>query len=258
MISRRTSALLAVAALGLTGCGSDTATVDSTPTPGKRSAGGTLGGGAATVTLASADGVQVPAGEVAWVATQVTLAPGDELEHEHSLSTVYANEGALRLSVDGSPVTLAQGEGAAVPADSSHVHAAPDQGPSVFWEVRLARPGSPLPGARRSEPVFESEPLEGIPDAPSLRFIRVDLGPGAETSIHTHPGPEFIYGTDGTFTYENGLEGAREFGPGDAAGIPPDTSVQKRNGTEATASFLSWFLVEAGKPFAPGAAFDGG
>lgn len=249
--------MLAVAALGLAGCGGDTATVDPTPTPDEQPAGGALGGGAATATLASADGVAVPAGEVAWVATQVRLARDEELAHEHSLSTVYANENDHRLAIDGPPVTLAEGEGAAVPADTAHVHAASSEARSVFWEVRLARPGSPLPGVSRAEPVFESEPLEGIPDSPSLRFIRVDLEPGAETSVHTHPGPEFIHGTDGSFTYENGLEGEREFGPGDSAGIPPDTSVQKRNDTEADASFLSWFLVAPDQPFAPGAEFDG-
>lgn len=257
---RHLTAVLGIAALALAGCGGDSATVgEATPTPSpKRAEGGALGGGAATATLAKADDVTVPAGEVAWVATEVKLEPGDELRHEHSFSTVYARTGGHRFEAGTSSGTLSASEGAAIPADVAHAHAAPAEEPSVFWEVRLAEPGSPLPGAPGAEMVFESDPLEGIPDTPTLRFIRVDLPPGAETSVHTHPGPEFIYGTKGRFTYENALEGERAFGPGDEAGIPPDTAVQKRNGTGQEATFLSWFLVDPEQPFAPGAEFDGG
>lgn len=256
---RHLTAVLGIATLALAGCGGDSATVgESTPAPTpKKAEGGALGGGAATATLAKADDVTVPRGEVAWVATEVRLEPGDELRHEHSFSTVYARAGGHSFDAGASSGTLSEGEGTAIPADVAHVHAAPADEPSVFWEARLAEPGSPLPGAPGGEAVFESEPLKGIPDTPALRFIRVDLAPGAETSVHTHPGPEFIYGTQGRFTYENGLEGERPFGPGDEAGIPPDTAVQKRNTTEQTASFLSWFLVDPEQSFAPGAGFEG-
>lgn len=256
---RHLTAALGIAALALVGCGGDSATVgEATPTPSpKKAEGGALGGGAATATLAKADDVAVPGGEVAWVATEVKLEPGDELRHEHSFSTVYARAGGHTFDAGATSGTLSEGQGAAIPADVAHVHAAPAEEPSVFWEVRLAEPGSPLPGAPGAEPVFESEPLKGIPDRPALRFIRVDLAPGAETSVHSHPGPEFIYGTQGRFTYENGLEGERPFGPGDEAGIPPDTAVQKRNTSDQRASFLSWFLVDPEQPFAPGAEFEG-
>lgn len=249
---------LSAVALALAGCGSDGATVEATPTADRgRSDAGALGGGAGTSTLAGADDIEVPSGRVAWIATEVTLQPGEELRHEHSVSTVYARTGRHRFDAGGSSGTLSAGEGSTIAAGTSHVHSAAAEKPSVFWEVRLATPGSTLPGAQEAETVFESEPLEGIPDAPSLRFIRVDLAPGAETSVHTHPGPEFIYGTEGRFTYENALEGERDFGPGDEAGIPPQTAVQKRNDTERNASFLSWFLVDPDRPFAPGAEFGG-
>ncbi len=259
MTSRRfLSPALSAVALALIGCGSDSATVEPTPTPeAARGEAGALGGGAGTSTLASADDIRVPKGKVAWVATEVKLQPGEELRHEHSFSTVYARTGEHGFDAGVSSGTLAPGEGSAIPADTSHVHSASGGNPSVFWEVRLAKPGSPLQGAPQAETVFESDPLEDIPDAPSLRFIRVDLAPGAETSAHTHPGPEFIYGTEGRFTYENALEGERDFGPGDEAGIPPETVVQKRNRTDRDASFLSWFLVDPEQSFAPGAEFDG-
>jgi quercetin dioxygenase-like cupin family protein len=120
----------------------------------------------------------------------------------------------------------------------------------------LAAPGERLPRAPRAQRLFQSDVLEGVPRKSTLLFIEVRLPPGAETSVHTHPGPEFIVGTAGRFDYENAIEGARPFGPGDTAGIPPDTPVQKRNRSGADAVFLSWFLVDADEPFAPGARFE--
>jgi quercetin dioxygenase-like cupin family protein len=50
--------------------------------------------------------------------------------------------------------------------------------------------------------VFASVPLEGIPEPPvTISFIRVELPPGSQTSIHTHPGSEFIYETEGDIDY---------------------------------------------------------
>jgi len=103
--------------------------------------------------------------------------------------------------------------------------------------------------------VFESRSLEGVPAEATLQFIEVRLPPGAEASVHTHTGPEFIFGASGRFDYENALEGARRFRAGDMAGIPPGTPVQKRNTASREAVFLSWFLVDPAEPFAPPARF---
>jgi quercetin dioxygenase-like cupin family protein len=78
---------------------------------------------------------------------------------------------------------------------------------------------------------------------------------GGLTTVHTHPGTEFIYMTEGRIDYENALVGVKRLGPGGAEAIPPDTPVQKRNPYRREAVFLSWFLVDPGEPFAPEAEF---
>ena len=124
---------------------------------------------------------------------------------------------------------------------------------SVVWEIRLAAPGSALPeGALR---VFESEPVEGVPDDALATFVNVLVPVEGQTSVHTHPGPEFIYQTAGRIHYQNDIIGTRTMGPGTAEGIPPEVPVQKRNPFEQDAEFLSWFLVDPDRPFASPATF---
>jgi quercetin dioxygenase-like cupin family protein len=104
--------------------------------------------------------------------------------------------------------------------------------------------------------VFESEPLQGIPANPVASFLSVRApARGGQTTVHTHPGPEFIYLLSGQIDYQNALIGTRRMRPGDAEGIPPDTPVQKRNPYAKDAVFLSWFLVDPDKPFAPATRF---
>ena len=80
-------------------------------------------------------------------------------------------------------------------AQVQHRHAAAD-GPSSFWETRLYRPGSGV-----SDPyaptIFESQVLVDIPNDPLAVFVLVVVLPGGETSVHTHPGMEFIYQQSG-------------------------------------------------------------
>jgi quercetin dioxygenase-like cupin family protein len=73
--------------------------------------------------------------------------------------------------------------------------------------------------------------------------------------VHTHPGPELIYTLSGEIDYQNGLVGSKRLGPGALEGIPPGVPVQKRNPSDREATFLSWFLVDPKKPFAPRAEF---
>jgi quercetin dioxygenase-like cupin family protein len=245
---RRVRMLGVVAALGLAGCGGDGE--EAVERPGVR---GALGGTAAVTTLARAQLDSRPAGPVAWVADAFRLTPGRPLEHAHEPAFVYVREGAALLTDRGEEERLGVGRGAFVPGGASHRHGAANQSATV-WEIRLAAPGAPSPsGARR---VFESEPLQGIPERPLASFLEVTVpARGGATTVHTHPGPEFIYQLAGRIEYENALIGARKLGPGGAEGIPPDTAVQKRNPFAADASFLSWFLVDPDEPFAPGARF---
>jgi quercetin dioxygenase-like cupin family protein len=239
-------ALLTV--LGLAGCGDSGE--EAAERPGVR---GALGGDARVTTLARAQLPTRPAGPVAWVADELRLRPGRPLEHAHEPAFVYAREGATLLALRGKEMRLDEGRGAFVSGEAPHLHAVTDE-PAAVWEIRLAEPGAPAPaGARR---VFESEPLEGIPRRPLASFLEVTVpARGGETTVHTHPGPEFIYQLEGRIEYQNALIGTRELGPGGAEAIPPDTAVQKRNSFAADASFLSWFLVDPDEPFAPAARF---
>ena len=234
--------------------------------------GGALGGNAATTVLAQIQLEETPTGPLAWVTHRVELEVGEILSHSHGTAFVYAESGAHTLitnqtitqtfSEDGAhtlgrqekiAATFAQGEGSVVSAELDHLHEALET-PSTFLETRLARPGSALPGT--DAPVlFESPALEGIPDSPLAVFVLVVIPPGGETSVHTHPGPEFIYQLSGGIDYQNGIVGVRPMTPGDVEGIPPVTSVQKRNPSGEDAAFLSWFLVDPSEPFASPAFF---
>ena len=221
--------------------------------PGDRGAGmGALGGSATTETLVRTRVAEPPPGELVWAADESRLAPGKTIEHEHELAFVYGRTGEHTLTGAASG-SLAKGHAAAVPRATRHSHGAGDE-EAVFWEIRLTSPGAPTPpGARR---VFESEPLEGIPSPARASMIEVTVPPrGGRTTVHTHPGPEFIYQLDGRIDYQNAIIGTKRLGPGGAEGIPPDTPVQKRNPYAEPATFLSLFLVDPALPFAPPADF---
>jgi quercetin dioxygenase-like cupin family protein len=244
------AAALAVLALAAVGCGDEDG--GGAGGPDARSE---LGGSARTKTLDRAR-TQRPGGPAAWVAHEARLGPGDSFRHTHEFAFVYTRRGRFVLRIGGRSRALREGEGAAVAEGASHRHSAgPDGG--VLWEVRLAPPGAPAPPGPKTSRVFESEPLRGIPPSPTASFIEVSLPPrGGETTVHTHPGPEFIYQLAGRIDYQNAIVGTKKLGPGDAEGIPPGTPVQKRNPSARSTKFLSLFLVDPGRPFAPRATFE--
>ena len=243
-------AALGVLAAACAGCGGKA----DPPTPGdERGAGvGALGGGAEVNTLARTRLRERPRGELGWVADELRLAPGEEVEHAHELAFAYARRGAPR--VDGE--ALPPGAGAAIEPGVRHTHAAADEG-SVLWEVRLAAPDSPPPrGAARVRRVFESDVLEGVPELAAASFLEVTVPPrGGQTTVHTHPGPESILQLSGRIDYQNAIMGTKRLRPGATEAIPPGTAVQKRNPFAEPATFLSWFLVDPDRPFAPQASF---
>ncbi len=228
---------------------------ESAASPPQISMGGSaLGGNASTVVLAQLPINDLPSGPLAWVTHRLELDDGESLDHSHRMAFVYAEHGNHRLDAGGSVEDLETGEGAAVGARIQHRHSAVD-GPSSFWETRLDRPGSGLADPY-APTIFESEILEDIPDNPLAVFVLVVVPPGGETSVHTHPGPEFIYQQSGDIDYQNEIIGTKRLMIGDAEGIPPETSVQKRNPYEEDAAFLSWFLVDPAQPFASPAVFS--
>jgi quercetin dioxygenase-like cupin family protein len=217
---------------------------------------GALGGSARVDTLASRRLATRPPGELSWIAEEIRLRADRRMAHRHELAFVYARRGSHTLRTDGAESSISEGQGAAVPPGSPHSHAAAQDG-AVLWEIRLARTGAPpAPGTRAARRLFESEPLEGIPAPAEVRFLAVTVPPrGGRTTVHTHPGPELIYQLAGRIDYQNAIIGTRRLGPGGLEGIPPDTAVQKRNPFSRPAVFLSWFLVEPDRPFAPKASF---
>jgi quercetin dioxygenase-like cupin family protein len=241
-------ALLLAAVLGA--CGDDSG--DETDSGDQGVGLGALGGSATTETLARTRLAEPPPGELVWAADEMRLAPGETIKHQHEPAFVYGRSGEHSLTGAAS-ASLAEGRAVAVPGVTRHSHEAGDE-EAVFWEIRLARPAAPAPaGARR---VFESEPLEGIPSPAEASLIEVTVpARGGRTTVHTHPGPEFIYQLSGRIDYQNAIIGTKRLGPGGAEGIPPNTAVQKRNPYAETATFLSLFLVDPQQPFAPRAEF---
>jgi quercetin dioxygenase-like cupin family protein len=243
-------ALASVAALAcVAGCadggGEDTSADD-------RGAGvGALGASARVETLARARLSAPPPADAVWVADEFRLTPGRAVTGGHGFAFAYARSGGHVLALDGR--RLALDEGAAAAAQARRSYRSRDAGATV-WEIRLASRGSPVPtGARR---VFESDPLQGLPEPAALSFLSVTVPPrGGRTTVHTHPGPELVYGLSGTIDYQNALIGTRVLKPGGLEGIPPNTPVQKRNPYREPAVFLSWFAVDPDKPFAPAASF---
>jgi quercetin dioxygenase-like cupin family protein len=250
---RAPAAVLGAVTACLFACGDDSA---GPPSQGDRGAGvGALGGSATTRALARIRLDERPAGEVAWVAHETRLEPGESIAHRHELSFVYARGGSHLLRAPGRSRTLQEGEGAALEAELPHRHESGSDR-STFWDVRLAPPGSQPRGTAPADRVFESEPLEGIPAPARVSFIEVTVPPrGGRTTVHSHPGPEFIYELSGRIEYQNAIIGSRLLGPGGVEGIPPDTAVQKRNPFARPATFLSFFLVDPDRPFAPRASF---
>jgi quercetin dioxygenase-like cupin family protein len=249
----------ALVALLLSACGDDSG--DELDSSDRGAGVGALGGSAQTKTLARTSLRRPPPGTLAWVAHEIRLEPGKPIEHEHEPAFAYARSGEqstrrARGGPSGGDTTLAAGEATAVSADARHIHRAGDDG-AVLWEIRLARPGAaPPPGAGSARRVFESDPLEGVPAPAAVSLIEVTVPPrGGRTTVHTHPGPEFIYQLTGRIDYQNAIVGTRRLGPGGAEGIPPGTAVQKRNPYADPATFLSLFLVDPRRPFAPKAGF---
>ena len=228
------------------------------PPVGKRVTMGeaALGGRAETTLIANQVVLEVPNGELVWVAYEAEIPPGKEVEHSHGFAFVYAKSGRHFLRGSGEEWELLPGEGASIFSGLNHRHGSATND-STFWEVSLSEPkrgGIRIPSEFRL--LFQSEPLEDVPTHPLAVFTLVRLQQGGQTSVHTHPGPELTYQLTGKINYENAIIGAKQMGPGEFEGIPAGTAVQKRNPFEEVAEFFSWFLVDGTKPFAPAARFE--
>ncbi|MDQ3396170.1 MAG: hypothetical protein M3511_00130, partial [Deinococcota bacterium] len=200
-----------------------------------------MGEGAQLTALAETNLDTLPAGPLAWIALDLgalrevnvtSPAPG----------FLYAHEGTHSATADGTEVMLEQGESVFVP-EGSEVMLASGQG---LWHIVLADPEAELPEELEGATVaFTSGELEGLPEGPAaLRFLLVELPMmGSATTVHTHPGPEYIYVMEGDIDYETGLADTETLTVGDDRALPADTAVQKRNPSDQRVTFLSWFIV---------------
>lgn len=195
----------------------------------------------------------LPSEPLAWVGYRVTASDSTEA-NSWGPAFVYADDETHELEVDGSQLTLQPGEAAFLEEGSEHAAMSGD-----FWVFVLTDPeGDPAKGLQEASREFSSGPLEGLPDAPvDVRFLLVDLPPeDGQTSVHTHPGPEYIYVADGGIDYETGLEETTDLTVGDDAPLPAGIPVQKRNVGNEPARFWSWFIVDPEEPFSAEASFD--
>ena len=217
--------------------------------------GSALGGDAETTLISQQFIIELPEGDLVWVAYEGSIDSGHGIEHSHEFAFLYAVSGTHSLLGSSEVWKIQPGEGVSIFRDLQHRHEA-EAGDSEFWEVMLVGSEEP-PGAfpQAFRRVFESEPLQGVPANPLAVFVLVRLPQGSETSVHTHPGPELIYQRTGQINYENAIIGVKQMGPGDVEGLPPGTAVQKRNPFDEVAEFLSWFLVDDTEPFASSARF---
>ena len=213
-----------------------------------------LGGDAQTTTLAEQQLDTLPEEPLAWVGFDLSGIEGEINITSPAPGFLYANEGSHTVTVDGEEMTLDMNEATFVP-EGAEVSLMSGQG---LWHIVLTDPEADAPDALAdAEVIFSSGELEGIPEPPvQLSFVLVELPMGSHTSVHTHPGPEYIYVTQGEIEYQNAIIGTQMMAAGDDHALPANTAVQKRNPMGDTAVFLSWFVVDPDQPFASEASFE--
>jgi quercetin dioxygenase-like cupin family protein len=78
---------------------------------------------------------------------------------------------------------------------------------------------------------------------------RVELGPGAPSIRHRHPGEEIIYVLEGALEYRIDGRPAQTYLVGEVLMVPAETVHSVRNVGGGNATELATYFVEKGKPF---------
>jgi quercetin dioxygenase-like cupin family protein len=78
--------------------------------------------------------------------------------------------------------------------------------------------------------------------------VRVDIGPGAASPKHTHPGEEIIYVLEGSLEYEVEGKPPVTLKAGDVLFIPAGTIHAAKNVATGNAAELATYIVEKGRP----------
>ena len=105
--------------------------------------------------------------------------------------------------------------------------------------------GGLLPGPAAadmtSEPVLEAA-LEGM-DGMAAHVIRVEVGPGAETERHLHPGHVFVYVLEGAVEIDLDGEEPVTVSAGEAIYEPPNSPMIGRNASSEEGATIIVFQV---------------
>ncbi|PZC45200.1 MAG: Cupin domain protein [Chloroflexi bacterium] len=218
-----------------------------------------LGDGSTTVGVAQGLVDIQPGAVVVWSAYRLELGEHDLVEGTGASGFLYVVAGNVAAVAGELERALVAQEGVLVNAGVPFSLRAVG-GPATVWDIRLRTPMvvGPPDYAPDAEAAWRSEPLRGIPALPLAVMALVTVPPGGETTVHTHPGPEFIVVTAGQIDYQNAFKDAPAAGVGTTETIAAGVAVQKRNRFEADGVFLSLFLLDAGQPFASASRFDGG
>jgi len=124
-------------------------------------------------------------------------------------------------------------------------------------------------GIQRSsaQPAAKTAPPAGAPAMPGFKRVELqkhdltaagreavqakgEFQPGAAVPKHTHPGEEIGYVLEGEITFELDGKGPQTLKAGDAFFVPANTVHSAKNSGKGTATVLSTYVVEKGKPLA--------
>lgn len=78
--------------------------------------------------------------------------------------------------------------------------------------------------------------------------VRVDLDPGVEFPLHSHPGEEVIYVLEGVWEYQVEGKGTMRLKAGDVLFIPAGVNHGAKNVGNERGAELATYIVEKGKP----------
>lgn len=192
--------------------------------------------------VAELKGVQVPA-DGSWCMAEVALGARATVV-ERGIEFIFVLRGQVEVTVASETTRLGPGQGIAIAAG---VRRAVRGGGHLVSFVL----GGRVPAWDGAEVLRSgcSEPLRGLRAGPQLaRLVRVAMSPGAQTPVHTHPGPELVYAPQTPIIFQT--EGRLRWVMGrDLAVVPGDSPLQARNISAQEAWFLALFIVADGAPF---------
>jgi quercetin dioxygenase-like cupin family protein len=222
--------------------------MDAAPPLSDMTMGGMLDGATSAIDLAVGSLESLPDGPLVWRAYEVEVDGAQPVRHAHEAAFIYIVTGEHELLVSTGAVRLVEEQGFFIEPGQNHTHSRT----GLYWEIVLAEPGAAQsPDLAGTEPVFESEALEGLPtQLAHLHMLLVELPPEDQTLVHNHPGPEFIYVIEGEIEYETATAGTVRLQEGDHRTLPAGAIVQKRNPTSRPARFLALFVLDPEQPFA--------